>query len=149
MAHPAVVAEFIAFLFALMRSDKQLQFVSVQHFLCDVWPPVTPASSNLVRDTTVLRHRVTPQNVHYLERVCETNRTWTLDHTWCVNVEGQHLRIVLRAGILWKMCCYNYNTIFALEFKKAFDWLLNCKCQVKTGKKLQTLLNQYTTVINW
>ncbi len=65
-AHPAVVAELVAFLFALMGADEELEVVSSQHFLSDIWPPVAASASHLIGNAAVLGHWVTPQHVHYL-----------------------------------------------------------------------------------
>lgn len=63
----AVMTELVTILFTLMGSYKQLQVVAVEDFTSDVRTPVTAASSHLVWDAAVLRHRVTPQHVHYLQ----------------------------------------------------------------------------------
>lgn len=65
-SHPAVMAELIAVLFALMGADEELQVVSSQHFLSDIWPPVAASASYLIGNAAILGHWVTPQHVHYL-----------------------------------------------------------------------------------
>lgn len=58
--HPAVVAELVAVLFALMGSNEELQAVSSQHFLRHIWSPVTASASHFVVNAAILGHRVTP-----------------------------------------------------------------------------------------
>lgn len=65
-AHPAVVAELIAVLFALMGADEELEVVSSQHLLSDIWPPVAASASHLIGNAAILGHWVTPQHIHYL-----------------------------------------------------------------------------------
>lgn len=66
-AHLTVVAELVAFLFALMRADDELQVVSVQEVLGDVGAPVAAPTSHLVGHAAVLSHRVTPKQVQDLQ----------------------------------------------------------------------------------
>lgn len=54
------MTELITFLLAFMRAHKELEVVSPQHFLCDVWPPVAASASYLIGDAATLGHRVTP-----------------------------------------------------------------------------------------
>lgn len=65
-AHPAVVTELVAVLFALMGADEELEVVSPQHVLSDIWPPVAAPTTHLIGDAAILWHWVTPQQVHYL-----------------------------------------------------------------------------------
>lgn len=60
------MTELVAFLFALMGADEELEVVSSQHFLCDVGPPIAAAASHLVGYAAILGHWVTPQHVHDL-----------------------------------------------------------------------------------
>lgn len=74
--HHAVVTKLVAFLFALVRADEELQAVSAQHLLSDVWPPVAAATPHLVGNAAVLRHGVAPQQVHNLGG-------YTVKHRYC------------------------------------------------------------------
>lgn len=72
-AHPAVVAELVAILFALVGTDEKLQVVSSQHLLCNIRAPVAAPTSHLIGNASVLGHGITPQQVHYLS---ESFRPW-------------------------------------------------------------------------
>lgn len=65
-AHPAVVAELVAILFALVGTDEKLQVVSSQHLLCNIRAPVAAPTAHLIGNASVLGHGITPQQVHYL-----------------------------------------------------------------------------------
>lgn len=69
-AHHAVVTKLIAFLFALVGADEELEVVSPQHFLGDVWPPVAASAPDLIGNAAILGHWVAPQHVHYLGSQC-------------------------------------------------------------------------------
>lgn len=60
------MAELVAFLFALMGADEQLEVVSPEHLLCDIRPPVAAAASHLVGIAAILGHWIAPQYVNNL-----------------------------------------------------------------------------------
>lgn len=64
--HPSVVAELVAVLFALMGANEELQVVSSQHLLSDIWAPVAATTSHLIGNAAILGHGVAPQHIHYL-----------------------------------------------------------------------------------
>lgn len=99
-AHHAVVTELVAFLFALMGADEELEVVSSQHFLGDIGPPIAAAASHLVGYAAILGHWVAPQHVHNLQSCKLLNcvhfvrtRCWTSETLYSF----RHLLVSTRA----------------------------------------------------
>lgn len=66
LSHLTIVAELVSVLLALMWADDELEVLSVQKVLCDIRTPVTSSSSDLIGNTTIMRHGITPQQVQNL-----------------------------------------------------------------------------------
>lgn len=81
-AHPAVVAELIAILFAFMGADEELQVVSSENLLRDIWAPVAASPSHFIGNAAILGHRITPQQVYHLDR----GYRWTVWALWRIGL---------------------------------------------------------------
>ncbi len=70
-----IVAKLVSVLFTLVWADDELEIVPVQKVLCDIRTPITASATDLVGNTTILRHGVTPQQVQNLmaHKRCQTS----------------------------------------------------------------------------
>ncbi len=121
-----IVAKLVSVLFALVWAYDELEIVPVQKVLCDIRTPITASTTDLVGNTTILRHGVTPQQVQNLmaHKRCQTS---DISYKWL------HVR-----GLL-------YVKLFALLLK--FMFYIRCKFITWVTKHANTVFITYSANI--